>query len=509
MEQLRTYSFLTLGIRPSLLLLLSLLATGGQRSDERRIRILTAGLAHESDTFCPIQTEEKDFTVARGEETLNKKEWAQFLRKAGVELIPTLHASAPPFGAVSRRTYEKFKSEILDGVRRAGAVDGMYLAMHGALHAEGYEDAQADLVRSLREILGERVLIAASFDLHGNISEEFAQGLNVMTALRTAPHVDGVETQLRAVRLLLAALQRRQRPVTALVQVPILIPGEKGITGVEPLKSIYGQLPGASQRKGLLDASIFVGMAWTDVPRASMSVAVVADDEKNRKQAVSEARRLAALLWEKRVELKFDVPTDTIDGAITTALKAPEKTVFITDSGDNITAGGAGDNSLVLERLLTKGVRDAVVAGIVDADALEACERAGAGGLIRLKLGGKLDTIFGKPLEVEGTVHSLFPARSPKGKAAVLDLKGILVVLLNVRRSFVSPEDFREVGIDPLGHKIVVVKLGYLFQALRDIAPRTIMTLTPGFAYQVIEELPYKNVRRPIYPLDPAMTWSP
>src|SRR5262245_40147407 len=121
MEQLRTYGFLTLGIRSSLLLLLSLLATGGQRSDERRIRILTAGLSNESDTCCPIQTEEKDLTVARGEETLNKKEWAQFLRKAGVELIPTLHASAPPFGAVSRRTYEKFKSEILDGVRRAGA----------------------------------------------------------------------------------------------------------------------------------------------------------------------------------------------------------------------------------------------------------------------------------------------------------------------------------------------------------------------------------------------------
>jgi microcystin degradation protein MlrC len=509
MESARTLGFLTLSIRFSLLLFLFLLVSECQRSDERRIRILTAGLSHESDTFCPIQTEEKDFTVARGEEALKGKEWAQFLQKAGVELIPTLHAGASPFGVVSRRTYEKFKGEILDGVRKAGPVDGMYLAMHGALHAEGYEDAQADLVRFLREILGEQAVIAASFDLHGNISEEFAQGLNIMTALRTAPHVDGVETQARAVRLLLEALQKRQKPVPVLVKVPILIPGEKGITGVEPLKSIYGQLPSVSQKKGLLDASIFVGMAWSDVPRASMSVTVVADGEKNRKQALSEAKRLAALLWEKRSELKFDVPTDTIDGAIATALQAPEKTVFITDSGDNITAGAAGDNPFVLERLLAKGVRNAVVAGIVDAAAVETCERAGVGGQIKLRLGGKLDTVFGKPLEVEGTVRSLVPSGPPKGKAAVLDLNGILVVLLNLRRSFTSPKDFQEVGIDPLGHKIVVVKLGYLFQALRDIAPRTIMALTPGFSYQVVEELPYRNVRRPIYPLDPGMAWSP
>ena len=183
MEPPRALGLLASSIRFSLLLFLFLLMSGSQKPGERRIRILTAGLSHESDTFCPIQTEEKDFTVARGQEALKEKEWAQFLQRAGVELSPTLHAGAPPFGVVSRGTYEKFKSEILDGVRKAGPVDGMYLAMHGALHAEGYEDAQADLVRSLREILGEDVVIAASFDLHGHISEEFAQGLNIITTL--------------------------------------------------------------------------------------------------------------------------------------------------------------------------------------------------------------------------------------------------------------------------------------------------------------------------------------
>ena len=134
------------------------------------------------------------------------------------------------------------------------------------------------------------------------------------------------------------------------------------------------------------------------------------------------------------------------------------------------------------------------------------------GGEIQMEVGGKLDTVFSKPLKINGIVKFLtekIVQDDTERRPAVVELDEILLVLLNQRRSFVSPEDFEEVGIDPLAHKIVVVKLGYLFQELRDIAPRTIMALTPGFANQVIESLPYQHVRRPIYPLDPDMEWEP
>jgi len=487
----------------------------------RSVRILTAGIMHESDTFNPNPTQESDFSIRRGEEVTKEADWAKVLRDARVEVIPTLHADAEPGGVVSRKTYENFKAEILKGARQAGNVDGVYLEMHGALHVDGYGDAQVDLVHSVREIVGPDAIISGSFDLHGNISQALANEMNILTAFRTAPHVDSNETQVRAVRLLLNAIQEHEHPTTVLVKVPILIPGEKGVTTAEPLKSIYAQLPALAQEGGLLDGSIFVGMAWSDVARASLSVAVVADSEANRPLALREARRLAGLLWARRADLKFDVPVASIDEAVTRALAAPERTVFITDSGDNVTAGAAGDSTIVLERLRARGVKDAVVAGIVDPSAVDACERAGVGKRVRLKIGGRLDRVHSRPIDIKAVIryvstpedasHGPGPTgvSSPKERSVVLEWDGISVVLVNTRRAFTSPEEFKQVGIDPLAHKIVVVKLGYLFQALRDIAPRTIMALTPGFAYQLIEKLPYKNVRRPIYPMDPDMTWSP
>jgi microcystin degradation protein MlrC len=482
------------------------------RQAARPIRILTAGIMQEADTFNPNPTQEIDFTVHRGEEVTQGADWAKVLSDAGVEIIPTLHVSAEPGGVVSRQAYEKFKTEILTEAQRAGKVDGFYLEMHGALVVEGYQDAQTDFVQSIRAIVGPEAIISGSFDLHGNISPQLAKELDILTAYRTAPHVDQKETRVRAVRLLLNAIAQHQHPVIALVKLPILVPGERAITSKEPLKSIYAQLPLLAQKRGLIDGSIFVGHSWGDVPYASMSVAVVADSAANRQLALREARQLAALLWEQRAGLKFDVPTASIDKAITTALAAPEPTVFISDSGDNVTGGAPGDSTIVLERLRAMRVKDAVVAGIVDPSAVEACERTGLGKRIKLKIGGRLDSVHSHPLEIEAVIHyiSTGPAGvgRPSKRAAVLDWDGIWVVLLDTRRAFTSPEDFKQVGIDPLAHKIVVVKLGYLFQALRDIAPRTIMALTPGCTYQLIEELPYKNIRRPMYSFDPNMTWD-
>lgn len=497
-------------------MVLLLFVAGCASETHEPVRILTGGIRHESNTFISIRTTEDDFTILRGETALEDALWAAYLRQENVEVVPTVHANASPYGVVEQETYDGFKQEILNGVREAGRIDGVYLDMHGAMHVEGYDDAQVDLVRSIRALVGPDVLIGGSFDLHGNMSSAFVSELDLLTAYRTAPHIDGEETRLRAVRKLLAALQQDWKPVIAHINVPILIPGEKGITSVEPLKSLYAQLPEIEEKEGLLDASIFVGMPWTDVPRAGMSVQVVAEDETYRGRAEAEVRQLAEALWRRRADLKFDVPTDDLDGAIQTALNAPESTVFITDSGDNTTAGAAGDITLVVERLLAHNVQDAVVAGIVDPEAVRACEHAGVGARVDLTVGGKLDTVFGTPLNISGTVRyvtssgeSVAPQNKLEQRPAVVDLGGLLLVLLNRRRSFTAPADFEQVNIDPLAHKIVVVKLGYLFQGLRDIAPRTIMALTPGFAYQVVENLPYEYVGRPIYPLDPEMSWTP
>ena len=472
-------------------------------------RILIAGIRHESNSFMPYLTMADDFITLRGEALTRNRAWAGFLEKEGVEVLPTLTAISGPSGIVSKEAYEAFRDEILRAFRDAGPVDGVFLDMHGALHVEGYPDAQVDFIQEIRKIVGEDVIVAASFDLHGNISREFMDGLNIISAYRTAPHVDGEETRLRTVKLLLEALRNKLSPHIAHINIPILIPGEKGITSVEPIKSFYERLPEIARLEGLMDASIFIGMPWTDVERAGMSVQVVAQDAQYLHKANEQAEALANIIWEQRNKLQFDVETATIDDAIQMALESQDSTVFIKDSGDNVTAGAAGDGTLVLKRLLALNVSDAILAGIVDPEAVELCVNAGVGAEVELSVGGKIDYVFSKPLSISGTVVSL-PVGEPDSEIpdAVIQVDDILLVLLSGHRAFTDPVHFQAVDIDPLAFKIVVVKEGYLFQGLRDIAPKAIMALTPGFANQTLENMEYHEVRRPIFPLDPDMQWT-
>ena len=277
---------------------------------------------------------------------------------------------------------------------------------------------------------------------------------------------------------------------------------------MEPLLTFYAKLLEISKMEGLMDASIFVGMPWTDVERAGMSVQVVAKNEKHFPEALHQAEALANAIWEQRSRLDFDVAIASIDEAIDIAMEK-DSTVFITDSGDNVTAGAAGDGTLVLQRLLAHEVEDAVLAGIVDPEAVELCVAAGVGAELALSVGGKIDNVFCKPLPIKGKVLRIKTLDEDSTQtAAVLQVEGVTLVLLNWTTAFTDPAHFHRVEIDPLAHKIVVVKEGYLFPGLRAIAPHTIMALTPGFANQIMEDLEYNHVRRPIYPLDPEMSWT-
>lgn len=504
MKKIHVYILLAVG------LFLALASCNQDKKSDTK-RILTLGIRNESNTFSTLPTKETDFTVLRGQEVLVDQQWAKACTERGYELIPTVHAYAWPGGVVEKAIFDKYKNEILDSIRAAGKLDGIYMDMHGALSVEGYDDAQATLIKEIREIVGEDILISGSFDLHGNLSQDYVSGLNMLTALRTAPHRDGVETRVRAVTMLMDAIDNNLKPYIKMVEIPILVPGEKSITEVEPLHSIYAQIPTVAEKEGLMDASIFAGYCWADLPRSAMRVFVVAKDKQYADLADGEANQLAQQIWDKRADMQMDVPSGSIDQMIVKAKEYEGKTVFISDSGDNTTAGAPGDNAQVLEALLKHKTKKALVAGIVDADALNACIAKGMGSMINLTIGGKVDYVFGKPLNVIGKVIYLSPdtiMSTPRG-AAIVDVEGINVVVMNARRSFVTVHDFEEIGLNPLSFDIVVVKLGYLYPELRDIAPVHLMALTSGFCNLDMRTLPFKHVRRPSYPLDLDMTWSP
>ncbi len=186
------------------------------------------------------------------------------------------------------------------------------------------------------------------------------------------------------------------------------------------------------------------------------------------------------------------------------ALTFPGNPVVISDSGDNPTAGGVGDVLYFLDRLLARPELSAIYASIPDPAAVRACYQAGVGQEVSVAIGGKLDRVHAQPLPVDGTVVGLFAGDPVAGNSAVLRVGGVHIILTSRRKPYHFNRDFTALGLDPMAHKIVAVKIGYLEPELRQIARHALLALTPGAVDQDIPKLPYSRVVRPIFPLDPA-----
>jgi microcystin degradation protein MlrC len=477
------------------------------------MRIAIAGISHEALIFSPIRTTMPDFRIWRGQEVLDYPGVAEMVQKLRIEPIPLLIAnSLTPSGFVEEKTYLQLRAEILQGLQNAGKLDGICLVLHGAMLVENIWSGETDLVREIRAVVGNDVLISVRLDMHANLTEEFANKTDIWAGYRTAPHRDQQETLERALSLLVQCLRAGSRPQPVFIRVPLLLQGEKATTGIDPMHSLLAMTREIEKQPGILNAEVLVGFGWADAPHAGSNIVVTAEGVEHLPRARQEARRLAQAMWDRCHEFTFDQEVAaSADEAIDRALQASESTVFISDSGDNPTAGATGDVPYFLSRLLAKKVPDAILASIPDKEAAQICFRKGIGATVHFSLGGKLDTIHGDPVLVTGTVQHLYqPAPNVKEAAmATVQMEGVHIIITDIRKHFTTLEDFRKAGLEPLTHKIVVVKLGYLMPALRDAAPREILALTPGYADMELTRLPYKYVTRPCFPLDKDFAWRP
>jgi microcystin degradation protein MlrC len=472
------------------------------------LRIGIAGMSTESSTFAPHRTTLEDFRVARGAELADRYPFLSDWRlpgRADVEFVPLLQASALPGGQVLPEVYDTLEAEILDLIRTAVAerpFDGFYLDIHGAMAVEGRRDAEARLARRIRDLVGPRCLISASMDLHGQVSRELAATVDLLTAFRTAPHIDYIETRERAVRNLVHCLTEGIRPVRAWVRVPVLLPGEKTSTRVEPARSIYATLPDIERQPGVLDASLWVGYAWADEPRSAATVVVSGTD---REAVAGHAERLARAWWDVRHQFEFCAPAGPADWCVAQAFDSDQRPFFISDSGDNPTGGGSNDVAWFLGHLLAtpelaSGERSAIWASCVAPDAVRACVRAGVGGSVNVDVGGCFGG--GDPVAVSGTVTHVEHDDPVGGDIAVVRSGGVHAVLTSRRKPFHYVADLEKLGLDPAQHDITAVKIGYLQPDLYQAAKGWVLALTPGGVDQDLNRLEYRHVLRPIHPLD-------
>ena len=467
-------------------------------------RIAFGGIQIECSTYGDTLTRMEDFTVRRGQELADSRMYA-FLKGYPHTFTPTLVASAVPGGRVERATYDALKAEFLQRLRDLLPLDGLYLPMHGAMYVEGMHDAEGDWIAAVRGVVGPDCLVSASYDLHGNISQRVIDQIDMLSAFRTAPHIDREETFRRACDMLLHCLDRQIRPTLVWVPIPVLMPGERSSTEYEPARRLWAQLPAMNAKPGVLDVSLLVGYVWADEPRATASAVLTGTDASALHEG---ARTLAQHYWEARHEFQFGVPTGTMAEVVARALKLDTKPVVLSDSGDNPTGGGTGDRADALAELLRMKVTSAVVAGIADRPATEACYEAGAGKTIPLKIGATLDPARSRPIDVTAKVVFLARADRPPERQAVVDVGGISVVLTARRRPFHRPEDFTSLGLEPTSFKIVVVKAGYLVPEIAAFANPNLMALTDGAVNQDIERLSNEH-RVPTFPFVRDLRFTP
>lgn len=473
-------------------------------------RVAVCGISLEASTYSPALTTAAMLAPRRGRDVLEAWPfWADGGALADrAEWIGVLQARSIAGGAIPADDYAQLKAEILGGLLAAvteAPLDGLVLDLHGASSVVGLDDMEGDLAVAVRAVVGPDCLISTGMDLHGNVSHTLADTVDLLTTYRTAPHVDWMETKERAAHNLLERLALpagRRRPAKAWVPVPILLPGEMTSTRQEPAQSLYARVPEIEALDGILDAGIWIGYPWADEPRNRAVVMATGDDAA---LAMAQASDLAGELWRRREEFGFVAPTGTLEEVMARAVTSPRTPFFVSDSGDNPTAGGAGDVTWTLARLLgdetlAASGRRAIYASVPDAVGALAAAEAGVGADVRLVVGARVDDRTAPPVELSGRVVAVVP--SADNLEVVVRTPSVDVVVTRRRRPYHLEEDFTRLGLDPRSADVVVVKIGYLEPELFDMAADWMLALTPGGVDQDLARLGHRRVQRPIFPLD-------
>lgn len=477
------------------------------------VRIAIAGFGIESSMFTLQPARYADFQIFRGDELLARyplADWAG-ARAASVEWIGTMHAFGAAGGMVVPEDYDAIEDEIVSRLRDAVPVDGLYLDLHGAGHVRGRTRLEEGLLRRIRGAVGDDCVISMSMDPHGNFSEELAALADLATPHRHAPHIDNQATRQRAVANLLEVLDRGRKPAKAWVRVPVLLPGERTSTTVEPGASVFLAAIPAAERPGILDTGIWVGFAWADEDRNAGAVMVTGWDA----DAITvTAAELAQRYWDAREDFRIVIghsgPWAAALDFIAGGAPAP---VWVTDSGDNVTAGGSGEVTYAITETLARpeaiAGKRVLFAGIVDPAAVEAAAAAGVGGTLDRAIGAVTDHRFAPPVPGPWRVVELVDGMFGEGVVgAVLDNGMVHAGVHRIRIKFTSPEDPTiyarpgQVWHDVSGYDVVVVKNGYTFPGQDALAASTFMALTPGGTDLDFGRLRFTEVWRPIFPLD-------
>ncbi len=491
------------------------------------MRVGIAGFLHESNTFAGALTEVRHFEEAflhRGADLLPvwreaHHELGGFIEgceREGLEMAPLFAASATPKGPLTAAAYDALAGELVSAVASAGPLDGLLLALHGAMVSEEHDSADSETLRRVRAAVGPGLPLILSLDMHANITQTMAELPTATVAYRTYPHVDQRERGIECARLLARALRGEERPVQAHRKLPLLIHIVQQYTGAGVMAELYAEADRVAAKRGILSVSVAPGYIYADVPHMGASVIVAADGD--RALAEAEAQHLAEFVFARRHTLNAELPG--VEEAVR-RVAGFEGPVCLMDCGDNIGGGGPGDATILLRALLRRDIAP-VLAVLYDPEAAAACGGAGEGATVSLEVGGKTDRRHGAPVSVSGRVRAVsdgvFIEPEPRhggtrqfdqGRTAVIDTVEGHSIVVNSRRVMpTSLQQLLSLGIDPGAYQAIIVKgVTAPRAAYESVARHTICVDTPGVTQAGPEAFPYRNRPSPLFPLEQEVEW--
>lgn len=480
------------------------------------MKLFMATLLTETNTFSPIPTgrrayfEEKEFyrndasrhpPVAHNIPMIR---WRQQAERDGHTLAESICAFAEPGAPTVQAVYEELRDMMLDDLRAALPVGGVLLHLHGAMISERCDDCEGDILARVRQIVGTNVPVGVELDLHCHLTEEMRANADIIIIYKEYPHTDIAERGEELYDLVTRVARREIRPAVALHDCRMVYMWR---TPVEPMRSFVDRMQALEGKDGILSVSFGHGFPWADMAEVGAKFVVVADGDIAKAQAL--AAKLAGEIWGMRD--RCGTPHDTIDGAIDFALAAPAGPIVLADVADNAGGGAPSDSTLVLRRLVERGISSAAIGCFWDPIAVNFCAEQGERSRFKLRVGGKGGEVSGPPMDLWVTVHriesnhwqtGLSGARDAFGPSAWVRTDGGIDIVLTTHRCQVFyPDAFTGLGCALDDKRIVAVKsMQHFYAGFAPIAKAVRYIASPGAVGAEFANLPYTKVTRPYWP---------
>ncbi len=492
------------------------------------MRIAIGGISHETSTFAKTRTTVADFAdgfgLFRGPAILERFRGSNICAggfidgavKHGFELVPLLWGFAYPSGLITAAAYAELKHEFLQGLRHEqaarGPVDGVLLDQHGAMVVEGVDDADADFIEAVREVVGPNCPIVVTFDLHGNHSARRTAAATAICGFDTYPHIDMAERGREAADLIVRTIRGEIAPTMAFRAIPMFWSAPCQITAHPPMNAAMARVFELERRPGILSVTLATGFPWSDVSNMGASVIVVADGEAAL--AEQTAQEMHDWVYERRAQ--WHRPPLAVTEALRQGERIGKFPIILADHADNTGGGAPGDSTEILRTFIERGLHEALLLYIVDPDAIAQAQAAGVGAVIDVLVGGKSDPIQGPPVPMRATVRALsqgdFRYDGPMyagltgnmGPSAWLEQDGVHVVVVTAHEQPLGPAFSHSLGIDCRAMKYIAVKSAVHFRASFEPFAGSIFNVDAAAIHtHDFASLKYAK-RQPMYPVDRA-----